>query len=648
MPRSANTAATGAPTISGTVQVGETLTASAAGISDANGLTGAVYAWQWISGDADIAGATSRSYTLADADAGKRIKVRVSFTDDDGYGETLTSAATPAVLPPLTASFHGMPSEHDGQKLFSFELRFSENFPGRLDYKVLRDEAFQVTNGKVRKAKRVAPRQNQRWTISVRPSSHEAVTVTLPAGSVTIEDGRSLANTVTATVAGPALLAVADATASEGADAAIAFAVTLSREASGEVTVQYLTEDGTAKAGEDYTHTQGTLTFAVGETEKTVSVPILDDAIDEGEETFTLKLRNAKGAYIIDGEATGTIENSDPLQKMWLSRFGRTVADHVTSAVSDRLANPLTGAQVTVGGQSMNLAEMTDEARLGETLTAIAQLMGAPSGPAPANDTGSWPGSGPLGSGPLGSGSGHAGAGSWPGTAESPTATSAPGRLMTGRELLLGSAFHLAKEGDGGRPGLAAWGRVTVGGFDGEAPSDNGNVRIDGNVTTGILGTDAEWNRLLAGVAISVSEGEGTYAQSSETGTIESTMTVVSPYARMTLSDRITAWGLLGYGTGDMTIVQKTNANPEADLRAPIRTDLSMRLAALGGRGVLLQADESGGFDLALKADGFFVETTSEAISNEGDTSADASRVRLALEGSRAFENGRRRADAGA
>ena len=331
VPRSANTAATGAPTISGTVQVGETLTASAAGISDANGLSGAAYAWQWVSGDTDIAGATNQSYTLADADAGKRIRVRVSFTDDDGYGETLTSAATAAVLPPLTASFHGMPAEHDGEKLFSFELRFSENFPGRFNYKVLRDEAFQVTNGKVREAKRVAPRQNRRWTISVRPSSHEAVTVTLPAGSVTIEDGRSLANTVTATVAGPALLAVADAKASEGADAAVAFAVTLSREASGEVTVQYLTLDGTAKAGEDYTATSGTLTFAVGETEKTVSVPILDDALDEGEETFTLKLRNAKGAYIIDGEATGTIENSDPLQKMWLSRFGRTVADHVTS-----------------------------------------------------------------------------------------------------------------------------------------------------------------------------------------------------------------------------------------------------------------------------------------------------------------------------
>ena len=54
---------------------------------------------------------------------------------------------------------------------------------------------------------------------------------------------------------------------------------------------------------------------------------------------------------------------------MWLSRFGRTVADHVTEAVSDRLANPLAGAQVTVAGQTVDLAEVDDEAWLGQTET---------------------------------------------------------------------------------------------------------------------------------------------------------------------------------------------------------------------------------------------------------------------------------------
>ena len=215
---------------------------------------------------------------------------------------------------------------------------------------------------------------------------------------------------------------------------------------------------------------------------------------------------------------------------------------------------------------------------------------------------------------------------------------SAP-RRMTGRELLLGSAFHLSAQRNGAGPGLAAWGRVTVGGFDGEAPADDGNVRIDGDVTTGILGADAEWQRLLAGVAVSLSEGDGTFdLPGVDKGTIESTMTTVSPYARLSLTDRVSTWGLLGFGTGDMTITQAANDRGQPERMT--RTDIAMRLGAVGGRGALLQAGETGGMDLALKADAFWVETESEAVSNEGSTTADASRVRLILEGSRAFETG--------
>ena len=307
----ANTPATGAPTIAGTAQVGETLTASTAEIADADGLTGAAFAWQWLSNDAAITGATGASYTLADADVGRTIKVRVTFTDDAGHAETLISAATAAVASrPLTASFVGVPAEHDGRTAFSFELRFSENFPGRLSYKVFKDHALQVTNGRAVGVRRAAPGQNQRWTITVRPWSVADVTVTLPAagdcaapGSVCTEAGRKLANTVTAQVLGPPLVSVADAEAREGTDEAAAFAVTLNRAASGTVTVDYATADGTAVAGEDYTATSGTLTFAVGEREKTVAVRILDDEHDEGRKTFRLVLSNADGAHIADGEA---------------------------------------------------------------------------------------------------------------------------------------------------------------------------------------------------------------------------------------------------------------------------------------------------------------------------------------------------------
>ena len=423
-------------------------------------------------------------------------------------------------------------------------------------------------------------------------------------------------------------VSVADASATEAAGASVAFTVSLSRAfttAGHRVTVDYATSDGTATAGADYTATSGTLTFAAGETTKTVNVPVLDDTVDEGSETFTLRLSNVAGARAGDMEATGTISNDDPLQKMWLSRFGGMVAGHVTDAVSDRLAGPLSGAQVTVGGQRVDLAQTGDDAALAQALTGLARVLGANEGPAP--------GAGPDGLGADG----------WPGTGlgrlESPVWDSPSARRMSGRELLLGSAFHLAREGEGGGPGLAAWGRVTVGGFDGEAPAAGaGRVRVDGDVTTGVLGADAEWNRLLAGVAISVSEGEGSFSQPGvDAGTIESTMTTVSPYARLMVSDRLSVWGLAGWGTGDMTIAQAGN---DQGRPAPLGTDLEMRLAAVGGRGALLEADESGGIDLGLKADAFWVETEADAVSNEGATTASASRLRLILEGSRAFETG--------
>ena len=102
--RPPNQTATGLPTITGTAEVGETLTADTSGISDSNGLTNVQYAYQWIrsdgTSDEDIADATGQTYTLTADDSGKAVKVQVRFTDDDGYAESLTSAATGAVEAP--------------------------------------------------------------------------------------------------------------------------------------------------------------------------------------------------------------------------------------------------------------------------------------------------------------------------------------------------------------------------------------------------------------------------------------------------------------------------------------------------------------------------------------------------------------------
>ena len=93
-----NNLATGAPTISGTAQVGQTMTASTSGIADADGLTNVSYSYQWLADDTEIDEATSSTYTVQSSDDGKVIKVQVTFTDDEGNNESLTSDGTSAVV----------------------------------------------------------------------------------------------------------------------------------------------------------------------------------------------------------------------------------------------------------------------------------------------------------------------------------------------------------------------------------------------------------------------------------------------------------------------------------------------------------------------------------------------------------------------
>ena len=109
---------------------------------------------------------------------------------------------------------------------------------------------------------------------------------------------------------GATALRIADATAAE-ASGALEFVVTASGAAAREMQVDYATRDGTATAGQDYTETQGTLVFTVGQTRKTIRVPVaMDSQDDEGFETLTVVLSGAVNATLADPEATGTISDT--------------------------------------------------------------------------------------------------------------------------------------------------------------------------------------------------------------------------------------------------------------------------------------------------------------------------------------------------
>ena len=465
------------------------------------------------------------------------------------------------------------------------------------------------------RTKRVEPGKSRHWEVTVKPKSNlnkgrGSIRVALePADdctsstSVCTSDGRRLSNSLPVRmVQGPPSLSVSDAEAEEAEGATVDFRVRLSRAASETVTVDYATSNATATAGSDYTAASGTLTFAVGERTKTVSVKVSnDDVVDEGSETFKLKLSNASGGnvWIADGTAIGTITNDDPMPRAWLARFGRTVAGQAVDMVAGRLDGG-GGTRVTVGGQALDFsgAAMTEERReaLGSALGALSQTDGEPTGTT---------------------------------------------RSMTGRELLLGSAFQLSAGGEAGTPAYGAWGRFASGGFDAEEDG----ARMDGTVTSGLLGADMADGRWLAGLAVGLSAGEGTYAQmeSGAGGDVETTMTALYPYGRLSVTERLDVWGLAGFGQGALEMTH----GHEGEAEERFGTDLGMRMGALGARGEVLTPAEPDGLALAVRSDAFWVRTTSDAVraregvhGNLAAAEADASRLRLVVEGSRRMTAG--------
>ena len=686
-----NTAATGAPAIGGTAQVGEELTASTSGISDADGLDNASFGYQWIRTDTDIQGATGSTYTAVDADEGARLKVRVSFTDDAGNAESLTSAATDAVAAapePLTAAFEGMSAEHRGQGSFSFRVAFSEGI--KVSHKTVRDASFRVAGGEVTKASRVDKRRDL-WKITVAPDSNETVRIRLPEttdcgarGAICTGDGRPLSHSLSATVAGPVGIAAADARVEEGAGAVLVFLVTLSRAASGTLAVDYATEDGSAHAGDDYTAASGRLKFRAGQSSKKIKVGVLDDSHDEGEETLTLRLSNASSGRLTDGEATGTIKNHDPLPRALLARFGRAAAVQVVEQVEERLeASREPGFRGRFAGRELRrgmerdiglslirrLGGAAGVGRGGVGAGASGPMAGAPGAagfeppgpaggrrPAPALPMGGASGAAPsmtmapsmdaapsmgggAGSmgmtGPMGGGAGSMGmAGPMGGGAGRDGGFNGGGLLrmgLGGGDVLTGSDFALGRETRHGGI-LSFWSRGSQSRFSGR----EGAMSLSGDVRTTMFGADYAKGPLVTGLSLSHSRGLGEYIGVAG-GQVASSVTGLYPWLGYKATERITVWGVAGYGTGGLLLTPRGGP--------ALESGLSMAMAAAGTRGELVSGG-AGGFALAFKTDALWVGTSIAGVDGpEGRlnaTEAAVTRLRTGLEGSRAYTLGGR------
>jgi probable HAF family extracellular repeat protein len=114
---------------------------------------------------------------------------------------------------------------------------------------------------------------------------------------------------------GTPLISIGDATVTEGHSGTrtATFTVTLSTASGQPVTVAFATANGTATAGSDYETRSGVVTFAPGETTKTVTVPVNGDRLGEPNETFHVNLSGATGgAVLVDGQGVGTVVDDEP------------------------------------------------------------------------------------------------------------------------------------------------------------------------------------------------------------------------------------------------------------------------------------------------------------------------------------------------
>ena len=218
------------------------------------------------------------------------------------------------------------------------------------------------------------------------------------------------------------------------------------------------------------------------------------------------------------------------------------------------------------------------------------------------------------------------------------------------RQFLSGSSFDLplsALKGEtddeqaavpAGMGHWSLWGRGALTRFAGRERG----LSLDGDVLTGLLGLDYSRGRWLAGVGLAYNDGAGAYRapDSGAVGKLDSTLVSVHPYLHYALTDRLSAWGTLGYGAGGLslrpgragTVGDGLKSVPgESGESDPIKTGIRMRMGALGLRGTVFA---NAATEVALKTDLMWVRTTSAATAGLAPVDgADASRVRLLLTG---------------
>ena len=348
-----------------------------------------------------------------------------------------------------------------------------------------------------------------------------------------------------------------------GAEEGAAYTVALGASPAGSVTVTVASDHAGLSVS------PGLLVFTEADWSqpRTVTATVVEDAEPSA---ATLRHVAAGGRYLAEWTAALAVELAvetgllSRARKAWLARFGRTVAGQVAEAVAERLSAPAgQAAALQLGGSAAESA----------LLSGALQALGGEARPEP-------------------------------------------------RRVLGDSLFVLPLSVGGAQGGWTAWGRGAYTEFDGA----DGGLQIDGEVAGATVGLDREEGRWRLGLALSHSEGDGEVREAEgDRIDYESSLSGVHPYARWRGDDGRSAWGVLGWGEGEL---KETRDGERTE------TDLEMRMAAFGARGALGEIESGWGrVEVSLKSEVLAVRLEAEADADLPEVEADAQRVRLLLEG---------------
>ena len=586
---SVNDPATGTPAISGTPGLGETLTADLASLEDIDGLTRTVYDYQWLrignGEETAIENPRGSAYTTTLADVGGMLKLRVSFRDDDGFAESLTSEASAAVAPGLpTAPIAVAAAAGDTEATLSWQIPEFDGGAAITGYEY-----------------------------------HYAQGETVTEDAAWISAGASLGATVTGLENGSDYAFAVRAVNPAGPGAAASVGVFLPIPETMPGAPQGLDATG----GEREIHLSWRAPADDGNT------PIIDyeyriaHGVDvprgapwqsagadlrelitglDYSERYSIELRAVNrigpGPAVSTSAATAPRRFSNETVEGWLARFGRTAAGDTAEAIRQRLEEGPQRRQLIVGGR--NVSDLFAE-----------NGAGFASGPqSPMRNPAIIPGATNSTSHPLGDLL-HNSSFFYRFQDENPAASSNGTPISQGARTL--------------------WGNAASSRFDANA----GGLKLDAEVDTGTAGFDIEWGRWLAGVAISHSSGDGRFADAEgDAGSASSSLTGVYPYAYYQFDSLTSFWGVAGRASGDMRLI------PDADAPA-VQTDISNTMAAFGGRSVFSASSREGSrFELAVRSDALLTSTSADGNAMLAAADASTRRLRLLLEASGSIATG--------